>query len=461
MMLAGARSLAAALHLKPSLLFAPAVLSQRGLRTYSLPQSAAARVRISGRHRDQSHLLPPHNHNHPGGHAPGAWGGDNKEPGAFDWSSVAGYVGFPLARLPSDYVQRHLELLPQPSELRAASQDPEAAALQEALRSLAADCSGPGMWVWTYGATGALLSSLLKPMAAAYNAQRGFHTPAVDSLCASPHDLTCIGLEPLSSCSREGPGGARTSKATAAAAGTPLEKAPDISMRAPAEELLPQRFASRGLFWWTAQALGRLTALTPPAAAQLEALRERWGWAQLRPVLGVHIRQGDTCHRGVGKVIKARRCDPPSAYLEAMLPLVRRYGVRGVFVASDSDDAIRFVRESRALRSLGIPVLSFDGAVDRAKTYGRFKNFDKAIASGTIDMVADRGSVVRELHLLAEADVLLGKHTSNMMRHALALGTFKRGGSHVVPFRSLDATWCADYEFFAGNSTVGARSFKC
>ena len=444
------------------------MFSQRGLRTYPPLQSETARVRIAGRHRDQSQL--PHHHGshpgghpypgshpHPGGHAPGPWGKD-KEPGTFDWSSVAGYVGFPLARLPSDYVQRHLELLPEPSELRPASQDPEAAALQEALRSLAADCSGPGLWVWTYGATGALLSSLLKPLAAAYSDQRGFHTPAVDNLCPSPHDLTCIGLEPLSSCSREqGTGGdGRSSKAPA-----PLEKAPDISMRTPADKLLPQRFASRGLFWWTAQALGRLTALTPPAAAQLEALQGRWGWARLRPVLGVHIRQGDTCHRGFGKVIKARRCDPPSVYLEAMLPLVRRYGVRSVFVASDSDDAIRFVRESRRLRSLGIPVFSFDGAVDRAKTYGRFKNFDKAIASGTIDMVADRGSVVKELHLLAEADVLLGKHTSNMMRHALALGTFKRGGSHVVPFRSLDATWCADYEFFAGNSTVGARSFKC
>ena len=71
------------------------MLSQRGLRTYPLPQSAAARVGVSGRRRDQSHLLHPHPHNHPGGHAPGAWGGDNKEPGAFDWSSAAGYVGFP------------------------------------------------------------------------------------------------------------------------------------------------------------------------------------------------------------------------------------------------------------------------------------------------------------------------------------------------------------------------------
>jgi hypothetical protein len=358
-------------------------------------------------------------------------------------------AGYPLARLPIDYVQRHLELLPDPSELtRPVAPDPDASFVQAAMRSLAANCSGPGMWVWTYGATGALIGSLLKPLAIAYNEGRGFHTPSVNGLCpgVGDHpDLSCIGLEPLSRCSlREG---------------APLEGAPELSIGTPADQLIPARFAHRGLFWWTAQALGRLTALTPAAAARLESLRELWGWPRMRPVLGIHIRQGDTCHRGVGNVIKARRCDPPSFYLEAALPLIGRYGVRAVFVASDSDDAIAFVRER--LSGRGVAVFSLDGVVDRAQTYGRFKNFDKAIASGTIDMVADRRAVVSELHLLAEADVLLGKHTSNMMRHALALGVFKRGGAHVAPFRSLDATWCADYEYFAGNSTIGARRFKC
>lgn len=352
-----------------------------------------------------------------------------------------GYFGFPLNKLDHDLTQESSQFLPPLNQLRETTIDPDAKQLQLRLADLSRRCTSSAIWPETHGATGAMLSSLFKPFTEAYMNGWAFQTPVMDNqdLCGTG-DLTCIGIERMSNCTRK--------------AGVLRSSAPEISLNH-GKAKPPPEFAGKGLFWWTAQSLGRIIKPTVDAAAHIRELQALWGWNKFRPVLGVHIRQGDTCFKGIGKIRKGRRCDPPSFYLKNMRPVMDKYGARSVFVASDSQAAIEHLKAN-----LDVPVFSVE--LNRTE-YGQWHNLDKAIAKGALDMVKDRSDVLTDIRLLSEADVLLGKFTSNIPRHALALGTFNRGGGHIVPYVSLDAAWCADYEEMSGRSIIPTwpTEFKC
>ena len=62
-----------------------------------------------------------------------------------------------------------------------------------------------------------------------------------------------------------------------------------------------------------------------------------------------------------------------------------------------------------------------------------------------------------DLLLLAEGDAFVGKFTSNVDRLSFALLTAKHNS--LVPYRSLDSTWCMDWGRPAGVSEYG--NFHC
>ena len=76
--------------------------------------------------------------------------------------------------------------------------------------------------------------------------------------------------------------------------------------------VIPQAFASRGWFWWTAHLLGVLLQPGPSLARAVAASFRSTGLgAALRdgPVLGMHVRHGDACLAGE-RVRMARTCSP-------------------------------------------------------------------------------------------------------------------------------------------------------
>ncbi|CAH0372795.1 unnamed protein product, partial [Pelagomonas calceolata] len=88
-------------------------------------------------------------------------------------------------------------------------------------------------------------------------------------------------------------------------------------------------------------------------------------WAARRPVLGVHVRRGDTCldgGRGELRKHKGRTCDGLAAYAARARAMVDAHGFRAVFLATDDP---QIVAEAQRTNAFGVPVLA-PGGVENA-----------------------------------------------------------------------------------------------
>ena len=169
------------------------------------------------------------------------------------------------------------------------------------------------------------------------------------------------------------------------------------------------------------------------------------------------MRRGDTCLDGGADELrkhKGRTCDGLDVYVASAKKMIRAYGFRSVFLATD-DAAIL----EDAANAFGVPVLVANEDVDRAKLYGQgyYNKVLKHMAAAEAD--ADARALLDDLFLLAAADGFVGKFTSNVARLAHALGNAWKGGDCRPPFDSLDAAWCADFGRQTGDSVHGA--FLC
>ena len=254
--------------------------------------------------------------------------------------------------------------------------------------------------------------------------------------------------------------------------------------------------AHRGLFWWTSQAVAFLARPDGATLGRLWAAQDRLDWAARRPVLGVHVRRGDTCldgGRGELRKHKGRTCDGLAAYAARARAMVDAHGFRAVFLATDDP---QIVAEAQRTNAFGVPVLAPGGVenasfsspcvaavgpnsvftrrrrvpstsraqvanedVDRHQLYGR-GYYNKVLKDmPEADARADARAVLDDLFLLAACDGFVGKFTSNIDRLAVALSNAWRGGDCVTPFESLDAAWCADFGRRTGKSIHG--DFMC
>ena len=64
-----------------------------------------------------------------------------------------------------------------------------------------------------------------------------------------------------------------------------------------------------------------------------------------RPMLGMHIRRGDSC---LDSLKRGRVCSHGAEYAKEAAELIQRYGFRSVYVASDSEDALRELQTALA-----------------------------------------------------------------------------------------------------------------
>ena len=77
--------------------------------------------------------------------------------------------------------------------------------------------------------------------------------------------------------------------------------------------------------------------------------------------------------------------------------------------------------------------------------------------NGESDNYSEAEAVLLDIFLLAEGNTFVGKFTSNIDRIVLALMFHKRRG--LVPYVSLDSTWCFDWGQYSGVSKYG--NFVC
>lgn len=189
--------------------------------------------------------------------------------------------------------------------------------------------------------------------------------------------------------------------------------------------VIPQAFASRGWFWWTAHLLGVLLQPGPSLARAVAAsLRSTGLGAALRDgaVLGMHVRHGDACLAGE-RVRMARTCSPLAEYMQQARPLTRALGVTTIYLATDSEQVLQDTRLFPEFRFLHLPNVSRFGVSAPAPT----RLWD-AIVKRRAKRPATRRRNHREAWmatvdalLLARCDAFVGKFTSTLFRTAYAL----------------------------------------
>lgn len=83
--------------------------------------------------------------------------------------------------------------------------------------------------------------------------------------------------------------------------------------------------------------------------------------------------------------------------------------------------------------------------------------WEENLARGKFDNFGEALGILVDMMLLAEGDVFVGKFTSSVDRLVLNLLSYRKRG--LVPFKSLDAPWCADWAQLVGRTKLGF--FNC
>jgi len=211
--------------------------------------------------------------------------------------------------------------------------------------------------------------------------------------------------------------------------------------------------------WWAGQGfLHSLRSAGPCTVRMVESfIQERQVLAKQRHgpdtaslTIGMHIRRGDSCMRWAKGLRDAslghgRPCYNTSLYMQQARMMMQKYGVRRIFLATDSDTAEREV-VAEAKGDFTVTSLAFDR---RSVGGSSVANMGKKVDRGTI-YIEDRlkaadpslrkdvvlASLVAELHELSQCDMLIGTSASWVSRLAL----FGMVGVHgaVPPFSFLD-----------------------
>ena len=182
---------------------------------------------------------------------------------------------------------------------------------------------------------------------------------------------------------------------------------------------IPERYQPLGLFLWSSSMLGLLMRPRPLLLAKLHRLQQRLGFQ--RPAVGVHIRYGDGC---LPNQLHRPKCEPVSRYQHEVAHLVRQYGARTVFLATDSAAAVAAMTEEVWLPA-GVRVVHMVG-LDRSVFESAWW-IDHRAAYGTVDRALVAESALLDMLMLAHCDALVGSFSSHFSTVALELSTSWKG----------------------------------
>ena len=375
-------------------------------------------------------------------------------------------------------------------------------------------------WEWGFGS---LVNSLVKPMQAAFKAGRTLVSPNL--WIYSDTDRTdgfTEMFQPLSSC--EAPVTIMNAQSmnceSADTSGGHWRLAPcaftdlrddglhtDESYTKHGAEVLPAKYRERGLFWWVSQLLAYVTRPSDTFAAKLAARKKKLGFDEHGPLLGLHVRLGDSCN-DIKR--KARKCNTLEDYMPYVRKMVAAYGFKAVFLATDNAaviaDTAKYPEmtwlynapnhqstdntDSKRIKSGDVrkkAMFSHDNwancrqhkavfrgwltAKAKAKSghapelhrdtealcgnaqtpeecvslcYKSLPDVVNRVRLNQANGMAMGEEALMDLLLLRDTDALVGKFSSNVDRLAISLITARRGGC-VPPFVSLDWAWCFDF----------------
>ena len=105
--------------------------------------------------------------------------------------------------------------------------------------------------------------------------------------------------------------------------------------------------AEGGSFARFAMAAALMARLTRPSARMrtlVDSAKAALGWATAaRPIIGLHVRDGDSCG-AYEKSVTARSCGGLAEAMPTLRALARAYGVRTVFLATDGQHVVNATR---------------------------------------------------------------------------------------------------------------------
>ena len=157
-----------------------------------------------------------------------------------------------------------------------------------------------------------------------------------------------------------------------------------------------------------------------------------WSLEDTRPVLGVHVRAGDSCTGDSDIDVKKRSCLTLEDYMPYINNITSKYDIKRIFLATDGGKAITSSTKK-------YPQFEWYYSDGRGDTFA----VEKQVREKTADAITEAHSAIVDIELLSMTDALVLKLTSNFDRAVLELTSGRRGC--VSPYISLDSPWCFGY----------------
>ena len=185
----------------------------------------------------------------------------------------------------------------------------------------------------------------------------------------------------------------------------------------------PEQLKDRGAWWWMALALQLIMRPSMELEMLLQAARRSVRFRS--PALGVHVRHGEACNEA-----HARKCVQASELLPSIRAMTDRYGLRSVYLATDSPWIMHELRD----RMPDLHWMVLDALPREFLNTGWTQTLMTRI--GRIDRRLVAESALVDLLLLSSCDALIGQFSSAFFKTAFALALAHKG--FVPPYIGHD-----------------------
>lgn len=230
---------------------------------------------------------------------------------------------------------------------------------------------------------------------------------------------------------------------------------------------VPTEYEDKGLFWWTSQEANFMFRPHDEFKQEIDALKRNLSWEANRPILGMHVRHGDSCLAKEAKRT-ARKCDGLDVYMKEAKKMKEKYGYKSIFLATDDVEVVEATKDYPEFKWLYRPELATmaknhlnskwetqDIAFDDKEVLSLgFDRDDKPI-----DFAQVAQDYMKDVLMMGDADGLVGKFTSNVARLAVTASYGQK--KCLYPFISMDAYWCNAFGTEAGYVPSTNQHFKC
>lgn len=211
--------------------------------------------------------------------------------------------------------------------------------------------------------------------------------------------------------------------------------APGHPNEPPPARLVPGKYQHRGLFWWTAQQYSWYLTPGKDLSDRIEQEKKHLDWENNRPILALHVRHGDTC----GDTFKHdRHCSGLDEYMQHALLMQKQFGYKSIYLATDDHNVVLETKNWPQFKWL------LSNATNAQKFFAKdTSNFEDQVRDGKVDLVAESKEILQMMHVMSDADGLLGKMSSTIDMIVYPLSYGKK--QCQVPLKTLDLPWRHDW----------------